>query len=305
MGRYGLYGIDVDGTMLGSITSENISAGTNVRREGSSGEAAARIVNITAQNPRASFTSLDPRAVLAVTDTTGKSLSSGHVATLYHARRSDNGLGVAAGSVHRKTVITCGQVLPRQLNASHQGDATMTADIVALWDGTNDPLIAVANVALPAVNTDERRYAFYCAVLGGFTIDEDVNVTIDFGLSENVDGKRSEIWPRVCNVSMVAATITVRSKNADAFAAANIPLGGRAATHLNTAIYLARRADDSTFYAGTGADHLKITAAGLVHLENVLNASGQATGEVQAVLTAKFDGTNPVLVVDAASALPS
>lgn len=303
MSRYGLYGVEINGTLVGGITRCGILPRSQVRAEAMSGEAYARFSSMIAQHPIIPMATRHIGPILDITGALGYVLAgTASIAEIY-LQKYAHGSTRASGSVHRKFTITQGLVLPRRLSASHQGDAELTFDILSIYDGTNDPVIITETQALPAGLADAYRYAFYKAAIGGVTLDEDMSLEIDFGLQDRAEGKRSEIWPRMISIAQVMPTISITCKNPDAFAAANIPLAGKAATHANTTIYLRKRSAGGSFVADATAEHISLTAAGMVHAESVFDAAGNETGETRFVMAATFDGTNAPIVIDTTAAV--
>jgi hypothetical protein len=305
--KYGLYGVGIGAVatpdvVVGGITAENISPGSTVRAEAMSGEVYPRFGSLVAQNPRGSFSTRAIAAAMTEITTLGKALAfGGDVCNLYMQLRADKGTR-GSGSVHRKMTISNGLIIPRRISGSHQGDAELSADIIATWDGTNDPIIIADTSALPSV-TDTERFAIAKATIGAIVIDEEFDIAIDFGMKEEVEGKQSEVWPRTCSIQEVSATMTIKSRNGDLLKSTNIPLLGKAATHANSKVYLRKRANAGTFVTDVTAEHVSFTICGLAVLQDVFDARGNATGEMQVVITGTFDGTNAPIVGNYATAI--
>lgn len=305
--KYGLYGVGIGvvaspAAIIGGITADNLSTGSAVRGEAMSGEAYPRFVSLVGQNPRRTFSTRSIAAAMTAITTTGKALAhGGDVCNCYMQLRQNHGTR-ATGSNHRKLTISNGIILPRRISGTHQGDAELSCEVVATWDGTNDPIIIADSSALPAV-ADTARFAIMKATIGSVAIDEEFDISIDFGLREEVEGKQSEIWPRTCSIMEVNPTITIRSRNGDLLKSTNIPLIGKAATHATSTVYLRKRAAAGTFTADATAEHISFTIAGLAVLQDVFDARGNSTGEVQVVVTASYDGTNAPIVGNYATAI--
>lgn len=291
MGRHNLYGAQIDGTVVGSITENNIRTGSEVRGEAVSGEPYPRKQSLVAQKPTATFTSLSIAAALANCGPMGASITDMAAGLNFYAQKRKKAAARDPDSVHRKFALVDGILLPRSLTCDHQGDAQISYESVLTWDGVNDPFQITDNVALPGGLLDDDRYTLGPVTIGGVTLGEKINVNIDFGITAESEGADSELWDREVSIGVVAPRITVSGKDVEWFKAANIPLLGKAATHANTSIQFYKRSG-STLVAG-----VTLTADGWAVIEEPFSAAGQGTADTQLVLAAEYDGTNDPLVV--------
>ena len=86
--------------------------------------------------------------------------------------------------------------------------------------------------------------------------------------------------------------------------AGKIETTGAAATHANTFVKLRKRVNKTgTFVAGATAEHVVITADGMVVATDPFSAQNNADANAVFELTAAFDGTNAPLMINAATAL--
>ena len=291
MARHNLYGVQIDGTVVGSITENNIRTGSEVRGEAVSGEPYPRKQSLTAQKPTATFTSLSIATALANCGPMGASITAMAAGLNFYAQKRLHGGSRTTGSAHRKFALVDGLLLPRSLTCDHQGDAQIGYEAVVTWDAVNDPFQITDSVALPGGLLDDDRYTLGPVTIGGVTLGEKINVNIDFGISAESEGADSNIWDTEVSIGVVAPRITLSGKDIEWFKAANIPLLGKAATHANTSIQFYKRSG-STLVAG-----VTLTADGWAVVEEPFSASGQGTADTQIVLAAEYDGSNDPLVV--------
>ena len=300
--KHSLFAAVVDSTTLGGISQENISLGTQALGEPRGGELYTRQQAVVAQAPRAGFSTDHVAAGLDLCGVAGISISAlGSGLMLYLQKISKT--GPVAGSVHRKFTIVDGVMVPTSLSVSHGGNATLGFDAVATYDGSNDPLQIADDQALPTQSTVVQTFTLGPTTIGAVSLDNIRSLEVNFGLQVVAEGADGDIWPTEAAIVAIEPTITLRGIDPKWLKAANIPLTGKATTHANTTIYLRKRTATG-FVADATAEHIKITADGLVYVDDAASASGIDSAETSLILVPEYDGTNAPIVIDTTSALP-
>lgn len=297
MGSYLLHGLGIGATVLPAIQKTTVNLKSTVKSDQSAGNVYPEFPHLVGQDPSSEFDTSAIGTAWALCGLAGLDLAtlSGGLA-VYQKLLADGG-GIAAGSVHRRLAAVDGILIPRQLTVSSREDAVLSYEAAITYDGTNDPYVITNNIALPAIGAlDTEKYGIGSMVIENITIDKIKNWTYDFGLNLFVDTSGSEIWPREVSINVTSPKLTIRSGNPALFAAAGIPLVGRAATHANTTVYLRRRSGTG-WVANNVAQHIAITSAGLIHATEPWTASGSDPGESGFELVCSFDGTNAPIVL--------
>ncbi|MFZ5785119.1 MAG: hypothetical protein ACOY3Y_01645 [Acidobacteriota bacterium] len=305
--KSGLYAVSVGDTLLGGITQQNLVTGTEVRSDKNSGDVYARFLALYAQKIAPGFTTTAIAAALGLCATTGASLADMTGGLKLYAQKHADGGTRTAGAAHRSYGFARGILLPRQLTVSHQGDATLSYDaVIVSADGINAPMTITDATALPASAVGpSERFTLGPVTVGGVALSQKTQLQIDFGIDAVAEGADSDIWDTLASIREIQSTIRITGSDPEWLKSTNIPLEGKAATHLNTSIYLRKRAHGGTFVAGATEEHIKITADGLAYVDQVMSASGNNPSETTLVIATRYDGTNAPLVVDTAAALPS
>jgi hypothetical protein len=128
--------------------------------------------------------------------------------------------------------------------------------------------------------------------------------SIDFGVDAVGKSADSDIWDTFCSIRTVQSQITFESVDTELFSDSNIPLTGKAATHANSTIYLRKRTLGGDGFVPDGtAEHIALTADGLIVPDDAFSSDGQSDGKVSFTLPLRYDGTNVPLTVDTASAI--
>lgn len=302
--RWGLYGVKLGAsTMIGGITQYALPLGLEVKGEAASGALSPSLLSVVGYKPRASFSTLNIAAILDAISVLGASIAALGGLALYAQKRADGGTR-AAGSVHRRFSFATGMILPTTLTCQHRGDASLGVDAMAIYDGTNEPLVITDGVAVPSAADESQRYGLGPFVIGGVATGQVQSLSINFGLKASSEGADGDIQDSHCSIDSVTPSITIQGSNVLWLGAGAIPLGGRVAIHSNTAFYLRKRAHGGTYVADATAEHIKFTADGLAHIENAVSASGSGHAECSITIPLRYDGTNAPIVVDTTAALP-
>ncbi len=302
--RHGIYGVQVhlDGvggsTLIGGITQQEGGINSEITQEPTSGEVTTRFQAINAQNPAASFTTMAIQDALDAIGQNGLAIPLPAAPGIdFFAQKHAEGGTRAAGAVHRRYRFAEGIVIPRSLSVDHQGDASLNYDLIATFDGTNDPLVESDTITLPTGLTDNERFTIGPVTIESVLLTQIKSFQIDFGINVEVEGGDSDIFPTFVSIKTIQPVLTLTGIDVEWLKSDKIPRSGKCVTHANTKIFLRKRKCPS-FVADNVAEHIKITAEGLAHVTNAF--SGDPVGAT-IVMPMKFDGTNLPMVINTAS----
>jgi hypothetical protein len=294
------YAVNHNGTLIGGITRQAVTIGSETRGEATSGAVHPSLMTLVAQKPGASFTSLAIKTVLDAVSQIGTAIN-GSGLSLYAQYHLKSGTR-EPGAVHKRYTINSGIIVPRVLRCDHQGDASIDVDVVVAYDGINDPIVLSSNVSLPTGLSDLYRFGLGPITIGGVALAGKRGFELDFGLEVQSEGSDGEIWDTHVSVVSVSPILTINGITQEWLASSNIPLLGKVATHANTTIYLRRRAVLGGYMPDGGANHIAITAAGLAYIDSAIDAGdGAATTSLRVPLV--HDGTNNPLVISTTAAI--
>jgi hypothetical protein len=307
MSLYKGYGVRItpsggSATLIGGITQQSIGLGTQITTQQTAGNAYSSIGTINAIKPRGMFTTYSVGALATVLGLRGACLAGGSSPGLemWELLYTACGAISATSTPHRKIVIPNGLVIPKTISCSHQQDATMSAEAIATYDGTNLPVIPSASQAAPTGLEDAFRFTLGPVTVGGIAVTGNTSISVDFGNNATTDGGDSAPYDQSIEVTQIVPKITITTRDVAKFAASGaIPLAGLHGTHANTSIVLRRRVNGTASFS-TEADSIEITADCIVNFEDVWNAQANGRGEATITLTCLDDGTNAPIVIDAA-----
>jgi hypothetical protein len=306
MSLYKGYGVRItpsggSATLIGGITQQSIPLGTQITTQQTAGNAYSSIGTINAIKPRGMFTTYSVGALATVLGLRGACLAGGANPGLemWELLYTACGAISVASTPHRKLVIPNGIVIPKTISCSHQQDATMTAEAIATFDGTNDPVIIAASQATPTGLADDFRFTLGAVTVAGVTITGILSISVDFGNNATTDGSDSEVFDQNIEITQIVPKITITTRDVAKFASGSLPLRGKHGEHTDTSIVLRRRVNGTGSFS-TDADSIEITADCIANFEDVWNAQANGRGEATIMLTCLDDGTNAPIVIDAA-----
>ncbi|RQV98641.1 hypothetical protein EH220_03040 [bacterium] len=253
------------------------------------------MVNVTTESIAQILDTIGAAAKCIVADGT-------HPGVVLYGEKHDECDGRASGAVHNSYTIKKGLIVPMTLDATHGQNATISMDIHAVTDGTNDPLIPAYTATLPSSVVRDEIFGIGVCKVAGQQLDNVQSVSINFGISvlkKSGSGSTSPLWASPAKIKPV---ITITTTDPTIVDDAKLSLDGTVATHLNTVIQLRKRLCYGKYVADATAEHIAITAAGLVVIEQPHSASGESEASVTFRIEGVHDGTDVPLVIDTTSA---
>lgn len=290
--------------ILDGITRQEIASEKTINNETTSANVYSRFQAIVAEKLTSAFGTLKIKSALDEIGLTGLAITATtNTGVILYAQKYADGSTRASGSSHRQYQIKKGIIVPRSLRVDHQGDAELSYDIFATYDGTNDPIIESDSVALPTAGGDDERFTLGPQDVAGVTLTSFRTFEVDFGLEVVAEGAESEIFDTFVSIRSIKPTLRWSGIDVEWLKSTNILRAGTDGTHANTICYLRKRADGGKFVVDGTAEHIKLTAAGIAHVTTLFSASGDAPGEVTIEMPLKHDGSNAPLVINTASAI--
>ena len=291
--------------IIGSIVNESAPIDQEVVSAATGGRSYPEQISVVSQKPRFTFGTHDLPKVIDAFGLTGRRVTDGVSKpgiALYQAKYNDSAL--ASGSVHRRLRFCESYNMIRRLTCSHRQDATAECESIALWDGTNNPVVIEGSQALPTLPASSGRWTLGAVTIGGIDLTCNIQVDIDFGISLDVFGCNSDIWDTHLNVNEIKPMISITALTPDAFADAGVPLIGLVGAHADTVIYLRKRlARQAGFVVDATEEHISITASGILLCNDAHNAQANQRAQATFQLHCDYDGTNAPLVFDTTAAI--
>jgi len=312
--RHSLYGVELDtdamaGTavVLGGIKGQVIEAETEVRNDTSSGEVYPTHLAMVSQKIMATFRTTSIAVALDNIGLTGLLIAgaSQDGVNLYAYKHAEGGTR-ASGSNHRKYTVKEGIIVPQRITCEHQADATIEYRLLSTYDGTNDPIVVADSSAVPTNGADLARFTIGGCTIESVAISHIISWEIDFGVVIETEGADSDKWDTHVSIRELKPVLRLRGRDAEWLKSTAIPLGGKAATHANTTLFLRKRSTTASgFVADATSEHVSFTAAGLAHITTIFDAEseGNPPAEFALEMPLYFDGTNAPLVIDTTAAI--
>lgn len=298
---YNLYAVQSGASLIGGIGSVQIPTGIEVDSEPTSGQPYARLASIKAIKPSATFSTMHLKSAFDVFGALGKNIADLNGGLNFYARAHVNGGIRGTGSVNTKFTALAGLLLPRTLSVSDRENASLDVEAKFISaDGSNAPLVKTDNVAVPAGLTDDERFTLGTMRIGGYALTGVKQFNVTFGLAEQLEGSDSTVYDTHASIMTVMAKLTWTGTNI-AWAGTGVPLTGKAGTHADTVCCLRKRLANGVYVPDATAQHIKITAAGLLTVDDVFNGQNNQAGQCSVSMTCVFDGTNDPIKIDTAA----
>jgi len=310
--RWSIYAVQIDDTVdviIGGITAQSLALGAEVVNDQSSGQVSPEVAYTAGQRPVANFTSYHVETMLTTLGQFGTSIDDTDGLCLY-AQKHLHGGGRTTGSNHRKYSIVSGMIVPGTLSCNHQEVATMSANVIVTYDGSNDPVQIATSQALPSGALDDERFGLGRVTVESKTLNVQLSgvlksLTIDFGVEASSEGGGGDVWDTHASIITASPKISFTATDLEWFTTdtTTIPIEGLALTHDNTVINLREYAQANSQVIGHGftADgssaHIDITSEGLMVIDDVMNGSQGSPAEISATIHPIYDGTNDPLVI--------
>ena len=271
--------VKIGTNVIGGINDLGTNMGSQIKGEPSSGEIYARIMALYGQKPTVQFTAQDIQGALSACGPTGVSLAT-QALTLYGSKILAGGGIDTTGHVSLSAAL--GILYPKTLNVAHQGDATIAYEAMLYnTDDAADPFTLTTAAALPTIGT-YKKWTLGAVTLGGVSIEQGMNVSLDFGVRCFGEGADSNIRDQIVAIQSIEPRIMVSSSKNGKI----LDLAGKSGS---CSIVLRDRAPGGTF----GTSQITLTASrGLSMQDTPFQVSGHRPGEVSLSGHIYWDGTN-------------
>ena len=286
--------------ILGGLTQVGLPQGADIAADIFSGGPWPQIVYTRSKRPTVTFTSKNIAQVLALTGASSLAVKTGGTYTALEvilAQLDDCGR-IAAGSVHRKIAYDLGCIFPRVLSVTAGQDAEITVEFISLSsDGATSPISIAGSQALPTLPAVETFAMHALNLTGSISVGQKTQLSVDFGITANALQLEDGVYPQLLSVDQLIPRCNFTSHDVARLDAAAIPEGGLTVAHASSEIWFRKRKPDADIlYAKTAEEHLKLTIAGLTHVEEI-TGTGNTPAALTGVITSEYDGTNvPVTV---------
>ena len=208
---------------------------------------------------------------------------------------------------HNKTVLTACIAYWSQITLPARDIATADITICPIYDGTNEPFIVTASVALAGTITAAN---YFCAGPAWVTDDAGSPVTTSIPSIDSIevasgcqfrsDGDCTSIYDTYGEVTIDNCEVTIKSKTAF-----NITTWPQAGTKLTAFRFFARKfKPGGAFVADATAQHIKFSGTSALMIPMNSQAQGQELyADTFKIVCMSPDGTTPPIVMTASQAI--
>jgi hypothetical protein len=287
--------ITIDGTTIDQITDSQFDPRLQELVEASSGSAYPTVAAVMNGAPLMQATTRKVNTACPLITAIGKNISS---AVYLYSQLYTSG-GLRAGTAAHRIGLTKGIVVPRTLQCSHLGLASLSFDVFATSsDGSTAPY--TLDTAAPLTTSDDELFT-----LGKLDMDGGVtqllDLSIDFGLTERIESSDSDVWPSLACIESVQPRITIRTSNPAEFDDYD-PAGLAISSPIN--LYLRKIAQGGTRTADASAAHLKCTIYEGICIPRANRFAHGEAASIELEIRPTYNGTNVPIVWTASQAIP-
>lgn len=289
---------DVSATTVRGLSTVQIRANSEVRKEQASGSLFADTASLDAVKPVASFTTFDINGAITAFGLAGMCFTSdvSKPGITIFSQKQDCA-GIASGSVHDSYQIRQGVIVPRTLNVEHRGNASISYDIYASYDGTNLPVVRNSNVALPAAASSSiGRWTMGEAKIANVALEGKRSIQVDFNATVAQEGADSEQYDRVMSIGSIMPRITINGVDTS-WLTAHAALNGK---QLTTNNYFALVKRDALL---TATVHCKVNFQGLLSWDSIFDGMIASPSQTSMAIDCIWDGSNNPIFANVAAAL--
>lgn len=286
-----LYAVNTPSGLIDQITEQSYDPRLNEILNSGDGKVDAEFAALMSSSPMVSFTTHAVATALGYAGISGLNISS--AATLFFQRYAQGGTRQGATS-HLKLDMALGLLVPRTLQVSHDGEASIGYDLFARSsDGTTNPITVTDAQSLSGSPAVDEKFTLGAVTVNNVALGAVQDVSIDFGIEEVVLGADGNPFPTFTGIRARRPSITIRTMHLDKLDAdaGDITKEGIAISS-STTIVLARMAQGAI----RGGTDITITVnEGRVSPRQA--SAGQDEATLELVITPTFDGTNDILAI--------
>lgn len=248
---------------IDGIRSQGVNNNLQTLTDGADGSVFNTFGSLVSGAPAAQFNTTDLKALLdeisvdsgMLIDTDGS--HPGVVMTF--SQMAQGGTRTPFGTAqHFVSTIGSGMLVPTTLQASHQGSATIAANILARQEGAVAPIVfdgtAAHDDVAPEVDT---LHTLGPIDLNATVVDGVQSVSVDFGIRTVVEGADSDIFPTFVSVVRTQPRITITGAHIDIIDA--LTNEGAFYAVSTVRIFLKHRAEGGTYAIDAAATHILLT----------------------------------------------
>lgn len=285
---------------VSNIKSQRWASGVSDFLENPSGHVYPMFTSVQQQEPMVEFTSPSIDKILGVVGVGGAALGA---TTTYLKLATTTGSVARATTSHSKIVLTSSIAYWRSIRLSHNGTGEIAVSLMANYDGTNDPFIYTASVALNGNLAADNWFGAGPVSINGVAVPGIKEISIDNEVKLIQEGASSEEFDTFIGIESCRPTITIKTKQMVNWA--TLGLRGSALDGTNGIVCYGRKfTPNGSRVADATAGHLKFI--GLLGTVKPVDTSGDGTSPMtdtlKATLVSSSDSVAP-LTFSTASAI--
>ncbi|MHC4108845.1 MAG: hypothetical protein ACYSTY_12235 [Planctomycetota bacterium] len=271
--------------------------------EFASGQTAPQFVGSEGTTPDINFTSRQLKTVLDLIDTESVAMKPKAYPVDVHYKKGDEGgtrvADATAQHLRARMAASTAMLYLMSISANQGASAELRARLLAIWDGTNNPVVWTGSLALAATSAATHTYTLGRVDLNGTDLAAVQSVDLQWNVTPEEVADSGEAFITYGGVAQFSPTLVITTRDTNAMVTYGATAGGVTLTALEC--YFRKRDDNLINVADGTAEHIKITAtSGLIKGRQASGLNGST--EIFVQLT-KPNATTAPLIINTASAI--
>ena len=286
-------------TVIDQISRYTINEGIGTLFKGSSGKVYNKFQGIRSKEPRLSFSTSSLKAMLDITEVSHSPINAALYAQAFFEKFAEGGTR-ESGNNHIDLRINEGILVPRRLSSQHRADAEIEYELIASYNGANEPFVWADFQPLPTAQ-DIALWTIGNLDIDGAYVGQILSVDVDFGVRAMAKSSDSDLYVSFTGVEKIQPSIRLRMN--DMSLVTTYGDGGEGAV---VKLYFRKRIDQGTFEDDAEEVHIKLTANKCQIYIDSHSLSEGMPGEFDLIIEPIYDtdGANNPFVLDTTSAIP-
>lgn len=295
---YVLHGISTPSDFISQITSARPSPRIQAMQGVPSGLPYSLFTYNMTQTPDITFDSTQVKALLDTTGVTLGDISGGNTDLMFKATTNKGARVADATTSHIRLRAAEAVIIPQSISAADGQPATMTARIIALYDGTNEPIVPAGSLALAGTPVSEDHFTVGPVSIYSSAVNGVQDITIDFGITlieRRGDGELYTSWTCIQEQKPVVTIRTLTNP---------WPTYGLNGTALSALSVWFRKCAQTARVANATAEHILFTAsAGLITIDETSSGGNEPAMTTIKIMVDAPDATTHPLTLDTTAAI--
>lgn len=286
-----LHGVYWGSTLLSQIQSSRVSTGIQDIITHGAGAPQPIFAGNMKQQPVISFDTTQIKSLLDITGAT-IAASGGNVDLHYRIANNKGERTAAATADHYRLRLASSCLVCDRITARDGGEASASAMLYPVYDGTNEPIVPAGSLALAGTPSSAEHYTVGKIAVNGSAIAGVQDITINLGINLLILTGDGDLYPTFIGVQSFSPSITARVPT---WAWSTIGLNGVSDDFI---CYL-RKVGTTGRTANNATNHISFTVSSAkITVDDTSGGDNDPAYTTIKILPVSSDGTTAAIAID-------